>query len=534
MGKDLWARPWVRQLAVVAAYGVASFFFRAFSVSGWEILAGLRLGALLLVPYRYWPALVVGESAYYIYLAVECAETWGMTWGLCTAPPPIIYVIPIVYWVREKWSPIGKSSIFMGRFLGCALIVSAVLMVRSVVLFSLIKHLPKGYLVDYPLFYGDYFIGSYLGILTVTPLALFIYHVAEGVPWRQLCRRLANNRLLFESACMVIPLMSFLFWVGVTSSSHTQARQIMQIATFLPVVWLALRHGWGGAAIGGSVASCAVFALTPTIHDYDTLRAEVIVSFAISTMLLMGERIAVLDRSANRERTDFRQALALAQRNVYVGEMQLRVTSQALDQIRETIQVGFTLILGRLRHLQPAVDDRSYQRHVSLAQDQLFRLADGLYPIALRERGLPNALRDGTLARVLDEAGLKYSCELRGGVSDLSHTLRMTIYRIIWEVVTEGCLKRDVRQVRVRVRGVEKGPRRAVVVVVYFRTSDVEGNDVQWDQLLPNLVRSSSGLGLQAVQDRAAIFEGYTKTRSHSFGRLVTVYMLDPSASGGG
>jgi two-component system, NarL family, sensor histidine kinase FusK len=533
MGQALWARPWVRHITIAVGYGLASCLFRELSVREWEVLAGLRLAALLLLPYRYWPALVVGECGYYVYEAFDCVNQWGLAWSVCSAPPPIVFVIPVMYWIREKWNPVQGQMIHMGRLLACALALSAVVMVRSMSLFSVMKNLPAGFVVDYSTWGVEYFIGSYMGILTVTPLVLFIHQMVEGMSWRQLSRKMANNRLLFESICLVAPLMAFLFWIAITASPQTQLRQTVQIAMFLPVVWLALRHGWQGAAVGGAAASCAVMVLTPAHHDYDTFRAEALVAFAISTMLLMGARIAALDRSASQERTDFQMALALAQRNVYVGEMQLRMTSQALDQIRESVQAGFMLMMGRLRLLQPAVDDRGYQRQALVAQDQLFRLADGLYPVALRERGLPNALRDGPLARLLGEAGLPYACDLRGPVSKLSNTLRMTIYRVIWEAVADACLKKNVSHVRVRVRGVERHSRSGVVVAIYFQTSYPEAQLVQWNELLAQLIRASSGLGLQAIQDRAAVFEGYAKTRAFSGGQFVGVYMLDPKESGG-
>jgi hypothetical protein len=65
------------------------------------------------------------------------------------------------------------------------------------------------------------------------------------------------------------------------------------------------------------------------------IQAEVIVAFAICTMLLLGARIEVLDRRAERERKEVRTALALAQRQVQLGEMQLRSTAMALEHARE-------------------------------------------------------------------------------------------------------------------------------------------------------------------------------------------------------
>jgi two-component system, NarL family, sensor histidine kinase FusK len=532
MGQGLWARPWVRHIAVAVSYGLAVVLFREVSVSQWMILTGLRLSVLLLVPYRYWPALIVGESGYFINQSFDCASKWGLLWAECSAVPVIVFVAPFVYWVRERWSPIARYSIDMGRLLACAFIVSLIGTLHSLSLFP-VMHLPPNYVVDYLAFGSDYFIGNYLGVLTITPLALFAYQMIAGSNWHQLSKELAKSHLLYETGCLVLPVSVFLLWLGVTAPFHTETRQIVQVAMFLPVVWLALRHGCRGAAVGGAAASCVIRILMPETYDHATTQAEVVVAFAISTMLLMGARIAALNRTVDQERTDFRAALALAQRNVYVGEMQLRMTSQALEQIRDAVKTGYSLMMGRLKLLQPAFDDRGYQRQAFIAQDHLWRLADSLYPTGLREKGLPNALREGAMARVLREAGLPYFCELHGSVSRLSQMIRMTVYRLIWEAIADACSKRDVSDVRVRITGREKNGRQGVVITIFFHCSPVFAACIQWDELLPRLIRATSGLGLQAIEDRAAIFEGRVKMRDFTTGRSIRVFLLDPIQPGG-
>ena len=306
-----------------------------------------------------------------------------------------------------------------------------------------------------------------------------------------------------------------------------------QVAMFVPVVWLAFRHGWQGAAVGGAAASCAVMLLmSNAVWDLTTLQAETILSLAISTMLMMGARIGSLDQHVERDRTDALAALALAQRSIYLNEMQLRMTSTALEQIREDVQAGFTMMMGRLRHLQPAIDDRGYRRHALVAQDQLQRLADGLYPAVLRERGLPSALQDGGLPLMLKESGLTYSCDLRGSISRLSNSLRMTIYRIILETMADACAKKDVSDIRIQLRVAERQERVGVLIVIRFRSHPAQLAFVDWEQLLPRLVRGTSGLGLRAVRDRAAVFEGQTRIRSISCGQQISILLLDPIVPG--
>ena len=531
MGKGLWERPWVRHVAVAAVYSIAVVAFRELTVSYWNILDGLRLVAFLLIPYRYWPALLVGDAGYYIYLSYECLDTWGTVWAVFNLITPGVFVAPLVHVIRERWQPVRATTINIGSLLGCALLASCVTTIRSMVGFHLM-HLPKGYAFHDGGLAARYYIGGYLGILTVAPFALVIYSGVIQDGWRQLYSKVADSRLAFESICLGLPVLAFLLWLGLTASPESETRQLIQVAMFLPVVWLALRHGWQGAAIGGTVASCAIKLLMPSLYDHHTIQAEILVAFAISTMLLMGSRIATLDRRAEQERADVRMAFALAQRNVYIGEMQLRMASQTLEQVRETIQAGFAMMLGRLRHLQPAVDDRGYQRHALVAQEQLHRLADSLYPVSMQERGLPTALREGQIARLLRDSGLIYSCDVRGPLSRISHTLRMTVYRIVCEAVADVCAKRDVSDIQVQIRCMESYGRRSVMLRICLREDPVRLAHVNWDELNAYVARTTSGQGLRAIRDRAALFEGKAKVHTRSQCRYISALLLDPITGG--
>jgi signal transduction histidine kinase len=198
-----------------------------------------------------------------------------------------------------------------------------------------------------------------------------------------------------------------------------------------------------------------------------------------------------------------------------------------LEQARETVRIGYAMMMGRLQHLQPAIDDGGYQRMALAAQDQLFGISDSLHPVAWRERGLPAALREGAVARMLDHAGIRYWCELTGILSSLSSTTHLALYRMVCEALAEGCSKRDMSDVCVRIRGGYANGRRWVVVSIVFRANPVRLPHVKWDDMLPRLVRTTTGAGLKAIQDRASIFEGYARERALPDGRRISWLMLD-------
>jgi two-component system, NarL family, sensor histidine kinase FusK len=128
---------------------------------------------------------------------------------------------------------------------------------------------------------------------------------------------------------------------------------------------------------------------------------------------------------------------------------------------------------------------------------------------------------------MLDNAGIRYWCELKGPLSCLSSTVHLALYRMVCEAVTEGCSHKDVSDICVRIRGGDVQGRRWVVVSIVFHANLVRLPHVRWEDLLPRLVRTTTGIGIKAIQDRAATFGGYVRERALSDGRRISWLMLD-------
>lgn len=81
----------LRHVAAAVLYAVGYGLFRAVSFSHWMPIAGFRLVVLLLMPYRYWPALVLGEIVPLGYVAAECVDQFGLAWAaLKTLPSSLL------------------------------------------------------------------------------------------------------------------------------------------------------------------------------------------------------------------------------------------------------------------------------------------------------------------------------------------------------------------------------------------------------------------------------------------------------------
>lgn len=528
MRKGAGSSVWLRHLAVAAAYAAAFALLREISFSHWLLFSGLRLSALLLVPYRYWPALLVGEMAPLGYTSLVCLPELGWLWSLLILVPPIGLAMPVARFCRERLRlfPV-KGEVDMGALLLCTLLVSLIWTAANMVVLMAAR-LPADYpSLSYPLLAGRWFLGNYLGVLTIVPLVLLVREDLAVTPWRQLWARLPENRLFLESVSLLLPSLALLVWLGLVATADM--RQIARMAMFLPVVGLALRHGWRGAAVGGTAASIAVVLTMPAKYDHGTLLGQVFIAFTITTMLLLGARIAALLQRERQERVDARLALALAQRNVHLNELQLQQTSFALEQIRETVQSTYGQMMARLRHSLPSTDERNYHRQAVVAQEQMYRLADSLYPQVWRERGLPGALREGAMARMLGEAGIAYWCDFRGsGLGRLSSTVLIALYRLACEAVAYLCSRRNVSELRVRVRcGVSNGRCWAVLCIDSHANVERLGR-IRWEELQPRLSRTTGGMGLEAIRDRAEIFEGKVHARPLRDGQRISILLVDP------
>jgi two-component system, NarL family, sensor histidine kinase FusK len=519
---------WLRHVAVAVGYALAFYLVRQMSFSHWVLLAGFRFSVLLFAPYRYWPSLLVGEAGSLAYAGIACAGEYGWLWATFFTVPPMLFSMPVIHWCRERgriFQPKNKTHV--GVLLLATFSVSLLWAAVNTTTLALMRVVP-GETIDYQAAAARYFIGNYLGVLTLVPLVLLLREEVLNHGARRFWTRLSESALTKETVCVLLPSLALLAWLasGVAGSAAEECRMAM----FLPVAWLSLRHGWRGTAVGGTAASVALVIAMPYHRDSATLHAQVFVAFTITTMLMLSARIAILHEREEHEKAGARLAMAMAQRNVYLGEMQLRQTSHALEQVSTAVQSSYTQLLSRLRSVLPGVDERSYYRQAAVTQHQMYRLADSLYPLAWDERGLPAALREGAVPRALDEAGVAYWCDIRGREGcELPTHLQIALYRLTVEAVALACAKCNITHVHVQLRDGVFAGRRWAVLRVDSRVDYGRLSRVRWDDLL--LALGGSGLGLGAIKDRAMVFGGKVRLRARHDGQRLSLILWEPAGT---
>ncbi|UPG85324.1 MASE1 domain-containing protein [Luteibacter aegosomatis] len=295
---------WGPHLAVAAAYAACYEVVRYFSFTHWMITAGLRLGCLLLVQRRFWPALVLGEFlpiAEKIFLG---GAPFGAAWASIATIPPILLCAP-VFALLHKHMPLiredGRANMVM--ILTAALVCAGATTGIGSMALSVIV-MPDGSTpppVSMRIVLA-WLLGNYLGALTIVPTVLAlrerIMRIDGPLTWAHVWHSPLLREILCVEGPILIALLAAVHFVGGNTTPY------MRMAMVIPVVLLAVRHGWHGAAIGGMLASVALAGSAIATRDPSMIPAQVTLAFAISTSLLLGLRVK--ERRAVAKQADAR------------------------------------------------------------------------------------------------------------------------------------------------------------------------------------------------------------------------------------
>ncbi|WP_130618036.1 MASE1 domain-containing protein [Dyella amyloliquefaciens] len=536
MGEASVLRRWGRHLAIVVAYACAYALLRGVSVSHWNLTAGLRIACLLLLPYRYWPALIVGELIPVGEHAWYCRDDFGWRWAALAATPPILPLSLAVAWARRQARlMLGAREINVAMLLGVIFAGAALTAAGDAATLAAVRLPPDGTTlsVTKQIVFG-YFLGNYLGAIAIAPSAIAIYLAfpRAGQPLRSASRWYG----LLARDCLIGVLLPLFVLVGLVLSSQGDNMQVFRIAMFLPVAWLTSRYGWQGAAIGGTLAGFAVTMTSTMVRDPGVIQAQALIAFAVTTLLLLGSRIAHQAHNAASNQLDTLRGFQLAQQGLYLEELRMRQAADALEHIGQSIRENHNRLLDRLRHVLPANEEHIYSRHVVLAQHEMHRLANALHPRGWRERGVPATLREGPFAQAIHLAGATYQCDLSGrGLSQLAPDVHLTLYRLACEVLVYVLSRTPMQHVHLQLRGGYTGGRRWVVMRVTGEpvTEDADRRsepfpregEASWKQAMTLL--GASGLGMGAIRDRAHIYGGDVHVRDLQPGLSVTLLLHD-------
>jgi glucose-6-phosphate-specific signal transduction histidine kinase len=532
MMKPMTENKWLRQVAVFVAYAVAYLLLRPYTNGIWNITSGLRLSCLLLLPYRYWPVLALGELGPQIYYSTPEQAPFGLAWQIGNSIPAILYAMPVVAWCKRRLGLFPSKRLVRAKALLICVVLAAAVWTAAVVPLLLAVVQPAN--TPHPYQFHDIqavllFLGRYIGILTILPLALAL-KLQEPQPWRARLKSWTNSQLVHESLILLLPTLAVLFWVN----RHVSAdiKQITRMVMLLPAAWLTMKHGWRAAAIGTAAAMVCIFLdMEPDYEALDVIGTQAFVAFSVTCLFALGIRVTLQNAAEEQERLDAKAAVKVAQQGMYLCEMRMRQAAQTLEQISGNLQLTQTRLLNRFKHMLPPMEGQTYYKQMANAQSQVYQLVESMHPTAWRERGLPAAMRE-TIGRSLDEAGIAYRFELHGrGLSQLSPGVHAAIYRLACETVVYVCAKQAWSTITISLRGGFTHGQRWATLRVEGKADDIDAlpmhGKLQNQQLAAKL--GANNLGAMALRDYARLYDGELHTFTKPSAFRVTALVHDVS-----
>ena len=519
------------QIAVVVGYALIYIALHPISDSHWQVRSGLRLACLLLMPYRYWPALLIAEAIPNASEVIPCLKDFGMAWVAVRCIPPIMLAMPIVWWCRSRLGMFPAQRLIDAKVLiACLMMVTVVTATQDFAALATVHWMPQyhGYKVTPNMAVG-FFIGNYIAILGVVPAVRMTAFGIRSRGLRAQVLRIGESKLTYETVLVAMPVIGLLSFAVVMAASD-DTKQIARMAMFVPVAWLTVKYGWRAAAVGGAMTVAATCLLLACKPDPEILEIQAFIALAVSCLLATGARISAQQSQEDRIRRGEMGARQLVKRNFQISEQRRRQTALALEHIAGSLHVSNSELIQQMRRMLPTLDSQGYFNQVQVTQRRVYALADSMYPLAWRERGLPAALNE-TVARALDEGGISYRCLITGRrISQMSSSLHAVAYRTVCEAVALLSSRWTCTRISVVLRGGETNGQRWLVIRAegVYSESDVVTAFMRVNerQLIATKL-GAAGMDVSQIRDYVDIFEGELHARADAFSERITIMLRD-------
>jgi hypothetical protein len=519
------------QLGVALGYALAYVAIQPLSVTLWPFAAGLRVACLMLVPRRYWAALVVGEVIPLAYFNIQCLDDFGLCWVILNSIPFIGLGMPVMIWFRNRSGLFPTPGMVnLTRLLTCMLVLSSLWTSLSYAILSTI-HLPTGpYEIPSGLAMMS-LVGNYAVLLLIVPWVVMIRIRGRKHLWPLLPLRARITHPLVRDAGIAVLFLAAL--IGWYQTADPKAQSTPLMAMFLPSVWLTLKYGWRSSVFGGTLSLTCICLLMPWSTDAFNQQTQTLMAMAVTSLYFFGARISEQGREYGRALREVRDSKDVARATVALTEARLQRTADSMDAFTVVFQADCNQLLeGDV----PPETREDFLLQSKRMQRYMRNAADAMYPSAWRAHGLGGALYEN-IGNALRPTGVIYDCD--GWVRELrflSPVLQSAIYRLCCDAVAALIASPSCIGIRLAVR---TGRRRAGGRWVGVRIHGLEDDSNVAHGLMHKdkreAVAVALGANLRTVEEArklVRVFDGQLDLRTVPEGKRVFMLLCDQAPDG--
>ncbi|MBN6152145.1 MASE1 domain-containing protein [Xanthomonas sp. AmX2] len=388
------------------------------SVDQWFLPAGVRAAALLFLPYRLWPYVLLGDAAALLAMRVPMANHNGVSelWAYLS-PFLVAPLFALLPWTFRSRFPASSAVQRWLPLLTVGLAVWGLLVNKAV---NAMLEGPAAFItLEHSVRYG---IGSYLGILMfVLPTLLWLRRKAD---------KSLPSKLLRDCAIAVLAVAGIF---ALAMATPGLLHQFILLMLLVPGVWLTLSHGWRGSAVGVVLANLAVAMSLPRsnyagAYDQQGFDVQMLIAVAATILFVLGSKISSAFRQARHLGYAEQQALQVAQASYMSAERTLRNRVIEYTDIHTHLNKLSRDIASSLKergHYAAAME----MNRTGVIQTQLLDdYVAALYPLDIETQGLYGALKSIAFANACDT---EVETRLRGESRQLSIGLQLAAYRCV-------------------------------------------------------------------------------------------------------
>lgn len=432
----------LRHLAVVLLYGTAFLCFYFFSRnffthqgwSAWYMPAGLRFALLLILPWRYWPTIIVTEFFCQRSITIGYGNVLPELWGAVLRHlSKQGLMLLAVYWFKHNWPAIQLHKTKYVILLLTLMLLDSIISATALVGFSpFYQNIPTEQKLP---IWWSFICGNQIGIfLLATPLL----GLWQGWQDRKRIWYVATNSWLTISPLVPIVLAFFLF------RDEPDALYLVLSLSLFPAAMLCYLTGWFGAVLALFTIN---FATAFTLYGQSgTLTMQQLQAFVLLiniAILLFGALMSTQQSLTQHLRQNVQEQAELAKRNQQLSEKfssvleyERKVLSNELHDELGQVATGLKLQIKALQRQESNERLDKLSTTVDTLYDSIYRLMHQLTPRLLEEKGLIVSLTQGPLPEMLSHAHINYSHEIDGNVEALPEPLQVLLYRAAQEALT--------------------------------------------------------------------------------------------------
>lgn len=318
-----------------------------FAITPWNPQAGLALALLLRFGTRFWPAVFAGALAAEWFVR-DFQAPFGLILLSCATMTAGYAAASAILTGRLKIDPAFTRLRDLSWFLAVVIAITLPIALSYVVVFLFDGLIPRGeFLMDVLI----YWVGDVIGIIVTAPL-LLVHFPVQAAAWRGLLGNRENIAQLITLLCVL--WLVFGWWDVADEFKHFYP-------LFLPLVWIAMRHGLKGATLAILAIQLGLIVFVQTNeHGFVTVLELQMLMFALAaTGLFLGmtvterqraesilsQREIVLNRALRlASASEMSSALAhelnqpLSAIGTYVSSCQLLLSSRQPERLHDTLE----------------------------------------------------------------------------------------------------------------------------------------------------------------------------------------------------